>query len=128
MEYKDVLIFLAPFLPYLAKSGEAFAGKIGEELGAKAWEKAKLLWSKLRPRLDADPEAKELLEKIANDPGNQKIREALMEKLADILESDEKLTGELCRMVVAVGDRSVAIGGDLNNSIIITGDRNKTEK
>jgi hypothetical protein len=42
--------FLAPFLPYLLKAGEEAAQEAGKKFGADAWEQAKALWGKLRPR------------------------------------------------------------------------------
>lgn len=59
-------------------------------------------------------------------------------QLKKILAEDESFGGEVARLleeiksagvnVAAIGDRSVAIGGDVTGSNIITGDSNKVER
>jgi hypothetical protein len=71
-------------------------------------------------------------------PDNQALREALREEIARALEEDEALAQELARLleqsgaagknVIASGNRSVAIGGSVSGSVIVTGDRNKINK
>ena len=50
--------------PYLKKAGEEFAG----EAGKFVQEKARLLWQKLRAKLDGKPPAKEVLDSFEKDP------------------------------------------------------------
>ena len=45
--------FLAPILPFLLKGGEEAAQEVGKEIGLDAWEKAKAIWSKLKPKIEA---------------------------------------------------------------------------
>jgi len=46
-----VTTFLTPFLPYLLKVGAKAAEEAGKKFGADAWEQAKALWGKLRPKV-----------------------------------------------------------------------------
>ena len=59
---------LAPFLPYLLKAGEEAAGEAGKKFGAEAWERAKALWAKLRPQVEAKPAAQEAAQDVAANP------------------------------------------------------------
>jgi hypothetical protein len=61
---RDLVIFLLPFLPYLLKAGEKAAEEAGKKLGAGAWEWAKTMWGKLRPKVEAKPSIREAVEVI----------------------------------------------------------------
>jgi len=69
-------------------------------------------------------EAEQVAQTAAALPDNQALRDALREEIA-------RLWGEAEAAGVtaaAVGDRSVAIGGDVSGSTIITGDRNRVQR
>jgi len=130
--------FLAPFLPYLVKglklAGQEAAKKLGEKTGEQGFEQAKALWDKLRPKKNVE----QVAQTVAALPDNQALREALREEIARALAEDDSLAQELARLlpqsgpagqtVIASGDRSVAIGGSVSGSVIVTGDRNKINK
>ena len=136
---KEAVAFLAPFLPYLVKSGEALAEeagkKLGEQAGAGAWDKAKSLFGKLLPKIDSKPAAKEALADVAANPNDEDLRGALRSQLKKIFAEDESFAQEVFKFqndvkqsgvnVAAIGDRSVAIGGPVSGTTIITGDNNK---
>ena len=132
---QQIVSFLAPFLPYLLKVGEKAAEEMGENLGSEAWEKAKVLWSKLRPKVEAKPAAQEAAQDVATNPKDEDALAALRLQLKKLLAEDKSLAEEVARLweeiratgvtVIASGDRSVAIGGGVNDSAIITGDHNK---
>ena len=131
---RQVAQFLAPFLPYLLKAGEKAAEEAGRKLGAAAWEQAQALWARLRRKKNVE----QVAQTAAALPDNQALREALREEIARALEEDEALAQELARLleqsgaagknVIASGNRSVAIGGSVSGSVIVTGDRNKINK
>jgi hypothetical protein len=130
--------FLAPFLPYLVKglklAGQEAAKKLGEKTGEQGFEQAKTLWDKLRRKKNVE----QVAQTVAALPDNQALREALREEIARALAEDEALAQELARLlpqsgpagqtVIASGDRSVAIGGSVSGSVIVTGDHNKINK
>jgi hypothetical protein len=138
---KEAVTFLAPFLPYLIKSGEALAEeagkKVGEQAGGGAWEKAKTLWAKLRPKVETKPAAREALEDLVANPNDEDTRAALRMQLRKLFVEDELFAQEIAKIqndvkqsgvnVAAIGDRSVAIGGPVSNTTIMTGD-NKPDK
>jgi len=132
---RDLVAFLAPFLPHLLRLGEKVAEEAGKKLGAAAWELAKALWERLRPKVEARPAAQEAVQDVAASPGDEDARATLRQQLKKLLAEDEALAAELARLwesrpagattVTATGERSVAIGGSVSDSTIITGDRNR---
>ena len=133
---QQLLAFLAPFLPYLLKMGEKAAEETGKKLGAEAWEGATALWTKLQPKVQAKPAAQEAVQEAAAHPEDEDAQAALRLQLRKLLAEDETLAGEVQRMldtpavrqVIAEGARSVAIGGSMSGSVIVTGDRNTVKQ
>jgi hypothetical protein len=86
----------ALLLPYLKKIGEDFVG----EAGSYVQEKAKLLWQKLRARLDGDPSAKEVLDRYETDPVTHgtKFQTTIQEKFA----ADKPLSDEISAQLAEI--------------------------
>lgn len=134
---QGITTFLAPFLPYLVKAGEKAAEETGKKLGAEAWEHAKTLWAKLRPKVEAKPAAQEAANDLAANPQDEDAQAALRLQLKKLLAEDTTLAGEVARVweeakaagvtVIASGNSSVAIGGNVSGSAVITGDRNTVQ-
>jgi hypothetical protein len=126
---------LVPLLPYLLKAGEKAAEETGKAVGSKTLEWAQSIWSKLQPKVEAKSSALEAAQDAAQMPDNADAQGALRLQLFKLLTEDKSLAEEVSRWldqgkaaginVAATGDRSVAIGGDVNSSNIITGDRNR---
>jgi hypothetical protein len=131
---KDLAVFLIPLLPYLLKAGEKAAEEAGKKFGGDAWDRAKVLWAKLRPKVEAKPAAQEAVQDAAAAPNDDDIQAALRLQLRKLLTEDAGLAGEIERLwreaqhagvtVIAFGERSVAIGRDVTGSTIMTGDQN----
>lgn len=129
-----VTAILIPVLPYLLKTGEKAAEEAGKKIGGETWEWAKDVWSKLWPSVEAKPAAIEAAQEVATTPDDKDAQAALRVQIKKLLTEDEALAGEVDQWlekakaagitVTASGDRSVAIGGDVGGSNIITGDRN----
>lgn len=140
--------FLAPALPYLLKLGDQAAEEAVKKLGADTWTKAKGLWAKLRPRVEAKPAALDTARDLAQAPEEEDAREALRYQLQKLLAADPELADEVERQLeeagalhvyqarlegsgaiaqgpgaVAAGERGVAIGGSVHGSRLDTGDR-----
>ncbi len=134
--------FLAPFLPYLVKgaklAGQEAARKLGEKAGEQGFEQAKTLWEKLRPKVEAKSAALEAVQDAAERPDDEDALAALRLQLKKLLAEDQALAQELARLleqtrpagqtVTASGSRSVAIGGNVSGSVIVTGDGNTVHK
>jgi hypothetical protein len=136
---KETVAFLAPFLPYLVKAGEGAAEEVGKKLGEAggggAWEKAKALWARLRPSVEAKTTTQEAVQELAANPQDDDARAALRVQLKKLFTEDESLAQEISKLqkevqkagvnVAAIGERSVAIAGNVTGTTIITGDRYK---
>jgi len=128
---QKISAFLLPLLPYLLKIGDKAAEEVGKKIGGEGWEQAKALWDKLRRKKAVE----QVAQTAAALPDNQALREALREEIARALQEDGALREEIARLwgeaeaagvtVTAIGDRSVAIGGSVSGSVIITGDHDK---
>jgi len=128
---------LVPLLHYLLKSGESTAEKTGKAVADRSLEWEKSLWSRLKPKVEAKPAALEAAQDAAQMPDDEDAQAALRVQLRKLLTEDQSLAEEVSRWleqgktaginVSASGERSVAIGGDVKGSTIVTGDRNKVE-
>lgn len=123
---------LVPLLPYLLKAGEKAAEETGKAAANQSLEWGKSLWSKLRSKVEAKPDALEAAQEIAQSPEDQDAQAALRRHLSKLLTEDQSLAEEVSRWleqgkaagITASGDRSVAIGGNVKGSTIVTGDGN----
>ena len=131
MEIAALASFLAPLLPYVVQAGQKVAGRAADVLGEEAATYAEKLWERLKPGVEAKPAAKEAVEDVAKSPEDKASLGALENQLKKLLEEDEALKADLTKIwgearaanVVTASGRSVAVGGDVSNSMIITGDQ-----
>jgi hypothetical protein len=110
-------------------------GKAGEEaakkIGGDAWEWAKDLWSRLRPKVEANPAALQAAHEVALTPDDGDLQAILRVQLKKLLSEDKALAREsedwlekakaAGVITIASGERSVTVGGDVSGSNIITG-------
>jgi hypothetical protein len=132
MEITALVAFLSPFLrPLLESGGKAAAGAV-EKFGSAAWEQASKLWDRLAGRVRERPAALEAAQDVAANPDDETARTALTWQLGKLLAADPELRQELEELwqqagsvvvttVTASGERSVAVGGNVQGSIS-TGD------
>ena len=133
----SVTTALVPFLPYLLKAGEKAAEETGKKAVDQSLEWGKSLWTKLKPKVEAKPAALEAAQDVAHAPEDEELRVALRVQLRKLLTEDQSLAEEVSHLleqgkaagnvVTASGERSVAIGGHVKGSTIVTGDRNKVK-
>ena len=129
---------LIPLLPYLIKAGEKAAEETGKTVATQTLEWGKSLWAKLKPKVDAKPAALEAAEDVAQSPDDQDAQASFRKQLRKLLEADPALAEEVQRwleqgkaagvIVSASGDRSLAIGGNVSGSTIVTGDENEVNR
>jgi len=136
IEVAALAALLGPALPFLTRAGEHVMTQATQALGGEAWEHARRLWDRLHGPVAARPAAQEAADDVAADPQDAEARIALARQLRKILEGDPALAGDVERLlgdarqagVVASGARSVAIGGDVSNSAIVTGDNSSIQR
>lgn len=117
--------------------GEQAAEEAGQRLGAAAWEHAKALWGRLRPKVESKPALQEAVQDAATDPQDEDAIAALRLQLKKLLAEDPALAEEIARLwseaqsagvpVTTIADRSVAAGGNVTGSVIVTGDKNRVQ-
>src|SRR5215213_1854988 len=127
----SVTTVLVPLLPYLLKAG---AEETGKAVAGQSWEWAKSLWTKLQPKVEANPAALVAAQDVAEAPEDEDLQAVLRVQLKKLLTEDQSLAEEVSRWldqgkaegigVFAIGERSVAVGRDFQGTII-TGDQNK---
>jgi hypothetical protein len=137
MDLSALVAFLAPFLPYLLKGGEKAAEEAGAMFGAAAWERAKALWSKLRPKVAAKPAAQEAVQDTAKAPDDEDARTVLRVQLKKLLADDPGLASEIAQqladaraagvVVTVSGERAIGIVGNVSGGTISTGDQHTTK-
>jgi hypothetical protein len=136
--------FLAPFLPYLIAAGKDVADQAAHALGREAWEHAQQLWGRLKTAIGGEtaaPAEAENVDRAAKDvadaPEDPRAVGALELQLEKLLAADHGLAeqlariwkqGEGARATIASGERSVAIGGNVEGSVIQTGDRSSVDR
>ena len=139
VEVAALTAFLAPFLPTLVKAGNKLVEKAADAVSDEAFTYARALWEKLKPRVAEKPEAQAAADAVAAQPEDEAAREALRGELSKLLDEDRTLASDVAGIwqqaqtanvvqVTAAGDRSVAIGGDVSGSTIITGDQAPAER
>ena len=131
---KDVVAFLAPALPVLIKAGEKAVEEVGKKIGGETMDYAKALWAKLRPKAEAKPALLEAVNDAAAAPKDEDAQAQLRIQLKKLLADDAEFATELKDIlgkakqagvnINVIGDRNVAIGGNVSGSTIITGDQN----
>lgn len=125
MSFVVLANFLVPFFPSLLNLGTKAAESAASKFGTDAWEKAKNLWVKLCPKVEAKPLAKGAVQELAQNPDDEDARETLTKQLQKILEADPTLAGEIecllkdaddiIRKVISIsqsaqGDKNIIIG------------------
>ena len=125
-----VISTLVPVLPYLLKAGEKAAEETGKKIGGEAWERAKELWARLRPKVETKPAAIVAINKAAASPDDADARSALRLQIRKLLTEDNVFATELDHWWNRItpgtsdGERKVVIKRDATSSAIITGDGN----
>jgi hypothetical protein len=130
---KLIVGLLCPALPFLVKVGEKVAEGVSADavktLGKSTWDKARNIWTKLRPRVQQKGTAQQAVNKVLQRP-DEISQFALISEVRDILEDNPELAQELLKLLQekdseldGTVDRSVnfqtggvSIRGDFNNT------------
>ena len=99
MEPATLTAFLVPFLPFLMKIGTRATESAAQQFGEDAWNKAKAVWDKLYPRVEAKEAAKEAAEDVANAPDDEDLQTALRVQFKKLLESDPTLAQTIAQIL-----------------------------
>ncbi len=98
-----VVTVVAPFTPYLLEIGKATGQKwvetIAEKGGEAAWDKAKMIWEKIRTHVNEDSKIKGAALIVSAAPEDASTQILLVDALATHLNVDPQLTQELLRLL-----------------------------
>jgi hypothetical protein len=119
--------------PYLIKAGEAFAEKAGDALA----DRTGALYRAIKSKFANDSYADQTLRRLEEAPDSKGRQTALEHLLTEKMEEDVTFADQVrqlieeakavdARNVISYGERSVAVGGDLTNANINTGDINNS--
>jgi len=130
----DITITMVPLLPYLLKAGESAAEETGKKIAGGAWEAAKKVWSLMRPRIERTTTALAAAIEAAGMPDDKDAQAALRFQLKKLLAEDDTFAQEVSKSweegkaaglhLIIKGDRNIGVVGDVDDSILITGDQN----
>ncbi len=120
----DLVLVLAPALPFLMSGGKELVDEAGKKMGEQAVEAAKKLWGKLRPRVEEKPAAAEAAQDVARAPEDGDALGALRIQLRKILESDLAFAAELTGLVEAAGARVTYQGQVKGSGTLVQGSGN----
>ena len=109
---------LAPALPYLVKFGEQAGTEASKKIGLDAWEQAKTLWDRLRPRFEKKLAAQEAANDVADDPSNEDAQAALRQQLKKLLVEDSDFALELAKVLAS---RTTPSGIAIDSSVNVQG-------
>jgi transketolase len=91
MDVIALTAFLTPFLPFLIKFGEKSAESVASKFGEDSWNKAKKVWDKLHPKVEAKEEAKVAAEQVAAKPDSKARQAVFQEELETLLQENPDL-------------------------------------
>ncbi len=98
MDIALIVKFLAPCLPFLLKMGGKVAEGASQKVGEDAWNKAKAIWAKLHPKVEAKEAAKEAAADVAQNPDDEDLQASLRVQIKKILDSDTALAEEIAKI------------------------------
>ncbi len=122
MDIAVLSAFLVPFLPFLMKLGQKASEKAAENFGEDAWNKAKAVWSKLHPQLEAKEDMKVAAEQVATKPESEARKAVFKEELEILLKDNPDLAEAIAKIL-----QENAPDGTPGNQIIqtVTGNQNQ---
>jgi hypothetical protein len=99
MDIAVLTTFLAPFLPFLVKLGNKAAEAAAEKFGEDGWNKAKAVWEKLHPKVEAKEEAKLAVQQVVAKPESEARIAVLREELETLLKENPDLETAIAQIM-----------------------------
>lgn len=100
MDIISVIVkFLSPCLPFLLTMGTKTAEGASQKVGEDVWNKAKVIWGKLQPKVEAKEEAKKAAAEAAKNLEDQDFQGAFRKELKQILTAEPELVKEIAQIL-----------------------------
>ncbi|MBD2297573.1 hypothetical protein [Nostoc sp. FACHB-190] len=106
MDIALIVKILAPCLPFLLNVGGKVAEGASQKVGEDVWNKAKAIWGKLQPKVEAKEAAKEAAADVAQTPDDEDLQASLRVQLKKILDADTALAEEITKILQASAENS----------------------
>lgn len=110
-----LVALIAPLLPFLIKAGEKSVEEIGKKIGESAWNLAKRIWSRLAPKINASPAAKEAVNDLVKNPKDGDYLATFRVQIRKILESDPVLAKELHSQINNINNAARDVNINIGN-------------
>ncbi len=123
MDIVALMAFLSPCLPFLMKVGEKSAESAASKIGEDAWNKAKKIWEKLQPQVEAKEDAKIAAQQLAGKPENEKRKALFQEELEILLQENPSLAEAIAQILKEDSSNCHSGSGVTQN---VTGRQNQT--
>ncbi len=111
MDVIALTALLSPCLPFLIKAAESASEKIGED----AWNKAKKIWDKLHPKIEAKEDVKSAVNLVSTDPEDEDYRKVFQKQLKKLLDEDQELATAIAKIMQEGTEASS--GTEINQTI-----------
>lgn len=111
MDVIALTALLSPCLPFLMKAAESASEKIGED----AWNKAKKIWDKLHPKIEAKEDVKSAVNLVSTDPEDEDYRKVFQKQLKKLLDEDQELATAIAK-IMQEGTEATS-GTEINQTI-----------
>jgi hypothetical protein len=106
MDIALIVKFLAPCLPFLLNVGNKAIEGASQKVGEDGWNKAKAIWAKLHPKVEAKEAALEAAADVAKNPEDEDLQASLRVQLKKILDADTALAEEIAKILQAATDKA----------------------
>jgi len=90
---------LAPALPHLLSGAQKISESVLAKIGEEGWEKAKQVWRRLHPKVEASPTALEAAKDLASTPDDPDCQATLRQQLKKMLGADAELAKDLAALL-----------------------------
>lgn len=122
MDIAALMAILSPCLPFLMKLGEKSAESVASKIGEDTWNKAKKIWEKLQPQVEAKEDVKIAAQQLAAKPESEARKAVFQEELATLLKENPSVGEAIAQILKENSNRNSGTGFTQN----VTGSQNQT--
>lgn len=122
MDIVALMAFLNPCLPFLLKLGEKSAESAASKVGEDIWDKAKKIWEKLQPQVEAKEDARIAAQQLAAKPESEPRKAVFQEELETLLKENPSVAAAISQILKEDSNRTSGSGVTQN----VTGSQNQT--
>ncbi len=99
MDIVAVTTLISSCLPSLVKIGDQAAEIAGSKIAGDAWETAKKIWQKLRPKVEEKKVITNAVEAVVETPDDEDSKQFLEKKLQKLIEENQELTEAIAKIL-----------------------------